>query len=56
MDNDIFDDEFYYREGLADEQGDFEDRLPKPDTIFDQGSLTNKFPGTKCPRATNRIV
>lgn len=59
MENEVFDDEFYYREGLAGADGKFPSRPPivdKPDTKSNVKNKAMMFPGTKCPRAINRIV
>ncbi len=56
LNNSAFDDEFYYREGMP-EEGGFQARInPVPVSTYNPNVEAMASPGTKCPRATNRIV
>ncbi|KYG72785.1 hypothetical protein [Roseivirga echinicomitans] len=52
----VFDNEYYYREGLPDLDGLFSNRSPQPMSVFNQVAIFKEFPGTICPRGTNRII
>lgn len=56
LNNGVFDDEFYYREGVANADGLFPEKSPAPMSTFDHNTLFEEFPGSVCPRATNRII
>ncbi|MEQ9300910.1 MAG: hypothetical protein RIF33_20215 [Cyclobacteriaceae bacterium] len=51
---DVFDEEFYFREGLPDVPGEYLDR-PLPRSSDDASKARIEYPGTKCPRAANLI-
>lgn len=56
LDKSVFDDEFFYREGLADATDGFLHREPEPETDYDPSEALKEWPGSICPRATNFIM
>ncbi|NVJ63442.1 MAG: hypothetical protein HWD84_04345 [Flavobacteriaceae bacterium] len=55
IDNSVFDDEYFYREGLADATDGFLHREPKPQSTFNPNDVFKEWPDSVCPRSTNRI-
>ena len=55
----LFDDEFYYREGLPN-NGEYKERSPKPNDTIEPSFLDNtpilKNPGSICPRSISFVV
>lgn len=55
--NKIFDEEFYYREGLSD-GGQFQRKTPAPETKIGPIDSTKikLFSGTQCPTSINKVI